>query len=370
MSRIERISIFQKTLPLRKSYRLSGGRLLFEQLDSTFVKIETNDGIIGWAEGCPWGHTYLPAHGAGIRAAAELLAPALIGMDPRCVEHINERMDVTLPGHLYAKSPFDIACWDIFGKAAGLSIADLLGGCYDQPTPIASSISTGSPEQMLALIREYRDHGYYVHSVKIGADTELDMQRIQYLETHRQEGELIWYDVNRSWQPAEAVKVMNSVRDLPLIFEQPCETLEQCAWVRQRTTHVLSIDERLETMQDMQRIVHERIAEIVNLKISRVGGLTRARKLRDMGLSAGIKFVVMDTGGSVIADSATQHFAQSIPASARMATWLCQDMLSIDTAAGLGSRNNNGSTTIPTGAIGLGVTPDENILGKPVAVYA
>lgn len=370
MIRIKNISIYQKTLPLIKPYRLSGGRLLFEQLDSTFVKMETDAGLSGWAEGCPWGHTYLPAHGAGIRAAAELLAPALIGMDPRRVEHINEQMDFTLPGHLYAKSPFDIACWDIFGQSTGLSIADLLGGCYDQPTPIASSISTGSPEQMLALIQEYRDRGYYCHSVKIGADTELDVKRIRYLESNRKDGEFIWYDVNRAWLPAEAIQVMNRVRDLPLMFEQPCETLEQCAGVQARTTHPISIDERLETIQDMQKIVHESIGEIVNIKISRVGGLTRARKIRDIGLTAGIKFIVMDTGGSVVADTVTQHFAQSIPRSARIATWLCQDMLSVDTAPGLGSRNQNGDSEVPIGSIGLGVAPDEGILGQPVAVYA
>lgn len=370
MNRIERISIFQRTLPLTKPYRLSGGRLLFERLDSTFVKIDTDQGLTGWGEGCPWGHTYLPAHGGGIRAAAELLAPALIGMNPERVEHINGLMDFNLPGHLYAKSPFDIACWDILGQATGLSIADLLGGCYEEPTPIASSISTGSPEEMLQLVQEYRDRGYYMHSVKIGADTELDVERIRYLEAHRRDDELIWYDVNRAWLPAEAIQVMNSVRDLPVIFEQPCETLDECKWVQARTVHAISIDERLETTQDMLRIVQQCIGEIVNVKISRVGGLTRARKLRDIGLAAGIKFIVMDTGGSVIADTAAQHFAQSIPHSSRIATWLCQDMLSVDTAPGSGSRNDSGNSRIPTGANGLGVAPAEDTLGPPVAVYA
>ena len=154
-----------------------------------------------------------------------------------------------------------------------------------------------------------------------------------------------------------------------MFFEQPCETLEQCARVKERTTHPISIDERLETIHDMQQIVHQGIGEIVNIKISRVGGLTRARRIRDVGLAAGIKFIIMDTGGSVIADTATQHFAQSIPHSARIATWLCQDMLSVDTAPGLGSRNNDGDSQIPEGAIGLGVAPDEEILGQAIAVY-
>ena len=111
--KITRISVYQKTLALEKPYRLCGGRLLFENLDSTFIRLETDAGITGWGEGCPWGHTYLPAHGAGLRAAAELLAPALAGLDPRRLDQVNRCMDITLPGHLYAKSPFDIACWDI-----------------------------------------------------------------------------------------------------------------------------------------------------------------------------------------------------------------------------------------------------------------
>ena len=102
------------------------------------------------------GNSYLPGFGGGVIAAAQLLAPALLGQDPRKTEHINAVMDFTLPGHLYAKSPFDIACWDIWGQSAGLSIADMLGGCYE-PTPIASSISLGTPAKMLDSVQQYRD---------------------------------------------------------------------------------------------------------------------------------------------------------------------------------------------------------------------
>lgn len=368
--RITRISVFQKTLPLAKPYSLSGGRLLFEELDSTFVRIDCDNGLLGWGEGCPWGHTYLPAHGGGIRAAAELIAPALLGMDPRCTEHINEKMDLTLPGHLYAKAPFDIACWDLFGRSTSLSAADLLGGRYQESTPIVSSVPTGTPEDMLASVQEYRELDYYAHSAKIGADTALDVERIRYLEQHRNPGEVIVYDLNRAWLPSQAIEVMNRVGDLAVTFEQPCETLEQCAAVRARTKQPICIDERLETLDDMQRIVNERIGEVVNLKIGRVGGFTRARKIRDLGLAAGIRFLVMETGGSVIADTAAQHFAQSIPRHHRVGTWLCQEMLTIDTAPGEGARNHGGDSRIPDGAVGLGVTPDERVLGEPVAIYS
>ena len=368
--KITKISVYGQTQSLYKPYWLSGGRLKFEHLDSTFVKIETDAGITGWGETCPWGHTYLPAFGGGVRAAAQLLAPALLGQDPRKLEHINALMDVTLPGHLYAKAAFDIACWDILGRCANLPIADLLGGQYPEPTPIASSISTGTPDEMLDLINEYRARNYTVHSVKIGADTQLDVERIRHLEANRHQGELFFYDINRAWLPAEAIAVMNTVNDLPIIFEQPCETLNQCLTVREKTTQPISIDENLISLDDAQKIIHQRIGEIFNIKISRVGGLTRARRIRDIAMNAGIKLLIMDTGGGVMADTATQHFAQSVPIAMRIGTWLCQELISSDVAPGQGSRNINGCSQIPNQCEGLGVVPDEALLGQAHAVFS
>jgi L-alanine-DL-glutamate epimerase-like enolase superfamily enzyme len=123
--KITKISVFQVDLPLEHPYWLSGGRLKFEVLDASLVKIETDDGIVGWGEGTPWGHTYVPAHGPGIRAGIATMAPFILGLDPRRLLDIERAMDLALPGHLYAKSPIDMACWDIAGQAAGLPIAAL-----------------------------------------------------------------------------------------------------------------------------------------------------------------------------------------------------------------------------------------------------
>ena len=77
--KITRITVFHKDLPLEHPYWLSGGRLKFEVLDATFVKIETDEGLTGWGEGTPWGHTYVPAHGPGIRAGIETMTPFVLG---------------------------------------------------------------------------------------------------------------------------------------------------------------------------------------------------------------------------------------------------------------------------------------------------
>ena len=366
--KITRISIYQKHLPFHKPYWLSGGRLRFDGLDATFVKLETDAGLTGWGEGTPWGHTYVPAHGLGIRAGIETMAASILGLDPRKLEHVERAMDLCLPGHPYAKAPIDMACWDIAGQAAGLSIADLLGGRYETGTPIASSVSGGTPEQMLDEIKRFRKMGYYCHSAKIGADSAKDIERIRYLEANRLRGERILYDVNRAWSRAQASTVMNAVADLGIAVEQPGETLDDLAAVRKVTTTPISVDESLITLQDAVRIAREGIAEIFGLKINRVGGLSKARRLRDIALAHGIQMYLMATGGTVLADAEAAHLAQSIPDEFRLGCWACQDMITVDIAPGKGPRNQNGMLTVSE-APGLGFAPDENLLGDPVARY-
>ncbi len=366
--KITRISVHQLDLPLAKPYFLSGGRLKFEVLDSTFVRIDTDEGTHGWGEGCPWGVTYLPAHGKGIRAGLEEIAPVLIGEDPRQLDRINRLMDATLPGHPYVKSPIDIACWDILGKISGMPVCEILGAREPDPVPIASSISTGSPTEMMADIQYYRDKGYRVHSAKVGANVDLDIARITHMSENQQVGEKIFYDVNRSWLPREAITVMNAVDAANSWFEQPCETLDEIAMVRARTTQPICVDEGLHAFTDLNRIHRDGVAEIVNIKVNRVGGLTKACRLRDYCLETGISMLIMETGGSVLADTAAAHLAQSIPSVSCLGTWSCQEMLTIDPAPDQGARNIDGCFIAPAEP-GLGVEPAMEFLGDPIAVY-
>ncbi len=367
--KITRISVYHKDLPLKDPYWLSGGRLLFEVLDATFIKLETDAGLVGWGEGTPWGNTYVPAHGPGIRAGLETMAGSILGLDPRKLELVEYAMDKCLPGHLYAKSPIDMACWDILGQSCDLSIADLLGGKRETGTPAASSVSSGEPDYMLGIVNSYRGMGYVAHSAKVGgSDTDKDIERIRHIEANRKPGEIVLYDVNRAWTRREASIVMNAVADLGVTFEQPGETLDDLAEIRKVTTSPISVDETLVTLQDACRIAREGIADVFGIKLNRVGGLTKARRIRDVAMAHGIQMFIMATGGSVLADTEAAHLAQSMPDEFIRACWSCQDMLTVDVAPGSGPRCVDGFITIDD-TPGLGVVPDENLLGDPVAVY-
>lgn len=366
--KITKISVYALENPLITPYFLSGGRLRFDKLDCTFVRLDTDDGVYGWGEGTPWGTTYLPAFGRGVQAGLAELAPSILGLDPRQIDAVNRAMDVALPGHPYVKSAVDIACWDILGKVCGLPICELLGGREPGPVPCASNISAKSPDEMLKEVNSYRDLGYTVHSCKIGANVDLDIKRIHHLSANVREGETIIFDLNRSWLPREAITVMNSVNETRFWFEQPCNTYEENLHVRQNTRQAISLDEGIKEYMDLVRAHRDNTCELVNIKIGRVGGLTKAKKMRDFCIETGIAMLIMETGGTVLADTAAAHMAQATPKTTVLATADTQTMIEIDPAPNSGSHQVNGCLTAPD-LPGLGVKPDIQILGEPSAVY-
>ena len=366
--KITRITVYQKDLPLSHPYYLSGGRLKFEVLDATFVKIETDQGLTGWGEGTPWGHTYVPAHGPGIRAGIETMARFVIGLDPRHMLSVERAMDIALPGHLYAKSPIDMACWDIAGQAAGLPIAALMGAVSFTPKPIAASIGAKTIEETRTLMDSYRARGYIAHSVKLGGNVEMDIARIQDIEASRPDQEIILYDINRAWTRQQAVRVMKATENLGVMFEQPAETLDDIAAIRPLHSAPVSVDESLVSLQDAARIARDGIAEVFGIKLNRVGGLTKAARMRDIALAHGIDLFVMATGGSVLADTEALHLAATIPDPHLLGVWACQDMIEVEIAGERGPRADRGHLTLSQQP-GLGVHPDENSLGPPLAIY-
>ena len=363
--KITSITVYQASLPLEHPYWLSGGRLKFEVLDATLVKLETDEGLIGWGEGTPWGHTYVPAHGPGIRAGIETMAPFLLGLNPQKVLEVERAMDLSLPGHLYAKSPIDMACWDIAGQTAGLPIADLMGGGSRTPAPIASSVGAKTVEETREVLARYRDRGYWVHSVKVGGDVDQNIERIQDVETHRPTKERILYDANRGFTRQQALRVMQATEQWKVMFEQPCETLDDIAAIRPLHSTPVSVDECLVTLQDATRVARDGIAEVFGIKLNRVGGLTKASRIRDIALAHGIDIFVMATGGSVLADTEALHLAATIPDDNMLGVWACQDMITAEIADGAGPRATKGHLHLPEQP-GLGVHPQESTLTKVV----
>jgi L-alanine-DL-glutamate epimerase-like enolase superfamily enzyme len=279
-------------------------------------------------------------------------------------------MDASLPGHPYVKTALDMACWDILGKFANLPLCDLFGGRTEEPVRLHSSLSTGTPQEMAATVEAARAKGYRIHSCKVGGDdVAADVARIRAVANTLTEEESVTFDVNCAWLPDVAIQVMNAVRDLPVYFEQPCGTYEECLTVRRATIQPIILDESINTYQDIVRAHADRACEAVGLKIGRVGGLTKARVMRDFCVEMGLKMNIEDTGGSVLTDTAAAHLAQATPVRHRRGTVLYHEMVARDIAPGQGVRNAGGWVQAPD-LPGIGVEPDMGLLGSPTAHYS
>jgi L-alanine-DL-glutamate epimerase-like enolase superfamily enzyme len=366
--KITAICVYGLELPLAKPYLMSRGRI-FELLHSTVVKIETDSGIAGWGEVCPWGSNYLPAFSGALRAAIAELGPHLIGSDPCRPEVLTRLMDSVLTGHNYAKAAIDFACWDILGKATGRPVCELLGGKFDDnPVPLVSTQMIDTPDNMERNLQYWRERGYRRHSIKLGGGVDSDIERLQRLAKLRGSGEEFIFDANGGWSPWEAIRVLNATADLEYWIEQPCVTYDQCKAVKRSTRQAMSLDECIFEMRDLLRAINDETISVLNIKVARLGGLTRARWIRDVCMSFDIPILAMCMAGTVLNDTVVAHFAQSIPGNRCLGAWSCQEMLTVDLAPGQGARNVDGNFAPPQ-LPGLGVEPDRTLLGAPLMEF-
>jgi L-alanine-DL-glutamate epimerase-like enolase superfamily enzyme len=361
--RITGISVYRVELPLHEgSYKWSGGRSV-EVFDSTVVEINTDSGITGFGEVCPLGPAYLPAYAAGARTGIAEVAPHLIGVDPTELSLVNQRMDQSLRGHPYVKSALDMACWDILGKACGQPVATLLGGCYGEDFALYRAISQDTPERMASSVEKYRAEGYTKFQLKSGSDVETDIARIRAVAADLQPGDVLVADANCGWTQHQAMCVAAGVPDVNVYIEQPCRSYEECLVVRRHTNRPFILDEVIDDLNTVVRGYGDQAMDVINLKISKVGGLTKARQIRDLCVSLGIAMTIEDTWGGDIVTAAIAHLAHSTPPEYLFSATDFNSYVTVSIATGAPERRHGrlAASTNP----GLGIEPRREVLGEP-----
>ena len=362
LMKISKISVYQVDLPLHEGvYNWSGGKSV-QVFDSTIVKIETDEGITGHGEVCPLGPVYLPAYAEGARAGIQILAQSLIGEDPLQLAKINRQMDTTLKGHPYIKSSIDMACWDILGQATSQPVCNLLGGRYNDNFQLYRAISQESPETMAGKVSGYRSEGYRKFQLKVGGDPETDIERIRAVSAELQRGDVLIADANTGWLMHQATRVVRAVKDIDVYIEQPCETFEECYSIRKLTDHPFVLDENIDGLPILLRANSMQAMDVVNIKISKFGGLTKARQARDLCVSLGIAMTIEDSWGGDIVTAAISHLAHSTPTELLFSSTDFNSYVTVSIADGAPQRNEGklAASTSP----GLGITPKMEALGE------
>jgi L-alanine-DL-glutamate epimerase-like enolase superfamily enzyme len=363
--RIERVEVFGYDLSyVHGSYAMSGGRVV-TTLPSTVVRITTDEGIVGYGESCPLGPAYLPAFSGGARAALAEMTPHLIGLDPCNLAAVNAAMDAALAGHAYAKSPVDVACWDVLGRATGQPVSALLGGLLQKEYPLYVAVPLGTVAEMVAFVEARRSEGVHRFQLKLGSDPREDVARVRAVVEATGDEDVVVADANGGWRLQDAVVAARGMEGLErLFFEQPCPTLEECLVVRRRTTLPMVLDEVISDVPSLLRAYEAGAMEAINLKIGRVGGLTRARLIRDLAQELGLRLTIEDSWGGDVVTAATAQLAASTRPEALFNVSFMNDWTA-EHIAGYQPRSANGVGRTPAGP-GLGIDVDVDRLGEPL----
>ncbi|MEM7597114.1 MAG: mandelate racemase/muconate lactonizing enzyme family protein [Pseudomonadota bacterium] len=371
--KIARIEIYQHDLAVKGGiYRLSGGRD-YTSYDATFARVISDEGHEGWGEATPFGATYIAAHAGGTRAALALLAPALLGHDPRAYDRRADLMAATLKGHRDARCALDVACWDLSARAAGVALCDMIGGRIHGTIPVISSIGGDEPDAMRAKVARHRAQGFRGHSIKIGAGEDeggpaLDAERIKACLADREPGEWFLADANNGLSCEQALRLIACLpSDTDIVLEAPCPSWSETAALRPRCPFPILLDELIQSEADLIHAITGNLCDGVGLKVSKQGGVTAMMRQRTIAAAAGLVMSIQDTVGSEISAATIFHLAATTPR--RLLRCALDPRAMVDTQiATFDAPVQNGGVTLPR-ALGLGVTPDLGKLAAPIAIY-
>ena len=361
--KITKIEAFKVDLPLREgSYHWSDGKSV-RVFDSTVVAIHTDAGVSGYGEICPLGSAYLPAYANGARTGIAELAPHLIGLDPTELSVVNDCMDRALRGHPYVKSALDMACWDILGKVTNQPIVALLGGRYGESFPLYRAISQEDPEEMARKVSSYRTEGYTKFQLKVGGNPDTDIERVHWVSGVLGIGDVLVADANTGWTQHQlcALSVLCAMSISTSNNRAPATRM---LVVGGTPRGPLSSTRSLTAWRWSLQGVRDQAMDVINLKISKVGGLTKARRIRDLCVSLGIALTIEDTWGGDITTAAIAHLAHSTPPDHLFSSTDFNSYVTVSIATGAPQRKDG--RLAASHAPGLGIEPLWDVLGDPI----
>jgi L-alanine-DL-glutamate epimerase-like enolase superfamily enzyme len=311
--KITQIEAWPMVLRLAEPYTIA-----YETVDSAtnvFLHLETNRGVIGTGCAAPDENITGETAESVLRSVDDVVRPSIKGSDPLRPALLIERLKVPLRSHPSVLAAVDMALFDILGKISNLPLWRLLGGFRDR---MRTSVTIG----ILPLnetVRHARDRvarGFKCLKLKGGIDVQSDIERV--LKVREAVGRKIElrFDANQGFSVEDTLKFVERTRKTRLeLIEQPTPRGEPnlLGLVTSGVPIPVMADESLMTLRDAFRIAHRGLADMVNVKLMKVGGISEALQINAVARSAGLEVMVGCMDEATLAIAAGLHFALSRP---------------------------------------------------------
>lgn len=281
--RITKIETLSLSIPLTVPYKLSRVYGTVSDATAVVVAVTTDTGIVGFGEADPMPPFTADTVAGTMKALREMLAPALIGADPREHKKNEELLDACLEGCLMAKGALDMAMYDLAGKAYGLPVHALLGGKKRDEILLSFPLGSGSAQDDIEVIEERRPLGFRSFMAKMGRNPIADeIRRVQEL-SERYAGVIqIVADANQGWSEEEALTFVGGIDGTILgLLEQPTKADDFASLRRIRVASPipLSADESVVTADDALRLACLQAVDVLSIKASKNGGITKSLRI-------------------------------------------------------------------------------------------
>ncbi|MBM7648392.1 L-alanine-DL-glutamate epimerase-like enolase superfamily enzyme [Bacillus ectoiniformans] len=311
--KIVKADIYGIHLPLRSPFIISYAT--FHYMPSIIIKLETDNGLIGWGEAVPDEHvTGENFHGC-IEILRHLLLPAVMDKHPFQIEQIHHIMNQTIASNPAAKAAIDIACYDLMGKALNQPIYEIIGGKYHNELTYPKVLSIEEPDVMAQKAKEAVAQGFQSLKLKVGMDAMTDVKRIQAVREAVGFDMPIRVDVNQGWHTySTAVGAMRLLEPVQLSWvEQPIRMgdIDGLAALKQQSIIPLMADESIQNGEQLIEMVKKDAVDKINIKLMKCGGISPAIHMAKAAEYAGIDCQIGSMVESSIGSAAGYHAAIS-----------------------------------------------------------
>ncbi|MDU5081103.1 dipeptide epimerase [uncultured Tissierella sp.] len=311
--KIKEIQVGQISVPLKKPFKTALRTV--DKIEDVVVKIITDTGHIGYGEAAPTAVITGDTKGSIKCAIEDYIAPQIIGLEIENIEEIMNRIDRSLIKNTSAKAAVDIAIYDLFGQLHKSPLYKLLGG-YKKEIISDLTISVNDPEEMAQDSIEAVRRGYKTLKIKVGLDSQMDIKRIQAIRDAVGYNVDLRLDANQGWKPKEAVMLLRKMEDKGFnieLVEQPVSAndLEGLKYVTQNVNTPILADESVFSPFDAVKIIQNRAADLINIKLMKTGGIHNALKICSVAEIYGVECMIGCMLESKLSVSAAVHLAAS-----------------------------------------------------------
>lgn len=287
--KLARADVIPLRLPLRRVLTLPRGasRSLEEGKRLVLVRVESDDGGVGWGEASPSRRWSAETLESAWTSLSEYLIPAVLGRDARDLEGLHAALDAELApgfdrGQPIAKAALDFACHDLVGRAAGVPVQALLGASGPGQVSLAYLVSAPTPDAAAEQVAAGRAQGYRAFKVKVGGHAPAHDIEVMRAVVAAAGGGAVWADANQGYDLASARAAARGFEALGVpVLEQPLAVAdwEGLRALRAATRLTIALDEAATSLPVIEEYLRQGLADAIVLKVAKLGGLHHTRQV-------------------------------------------------------------------------------------------